>query len=172
MDLGTYIQFNGKPGVQFERLYPYAIERVWDAVTSSEELARWFPSRVTHEARVGGSIDFQGDPYSDPASGTILTYQPPTTFGFTWGPDELHFTLETVGEGCRLVLVNVLSEVDAAARNASGWTICLAELDKLLAGKASEGPHSEEAGAAFEGIMAQYVAAGMPSGADIPDKKS
>jgi len=171
MELGTYIDYKGKPAVRFERTYPHSIDRVWVAVTESDDLARWFPSGVIHEARVGGAIAFQGDPYSDPATGTILEFDPPTTFGFTWGPDEIHFTLEQLGARCRLVLVNVLAEANAAARNASGWTVCLAVLDKLLAGVPSDGPHSEDADAGFEGIMAAFVAAGMPSGAEIPEKR-
>ncbi len=171
MDLGTYTDYEGKPAVRFERTYPHSIERVWQAVTESDDLERWFPSRVTYEAKVGGSIEFAGDPYSDVSSGTILEFEPQTRFGFTWGPDEVHLTLEDLGAECRLVLVNVLEEVDSAARNASGWTICLAELAKVLAGERSDGPHSEEAGAAFEGIMRTYVAAGMPSGAAVPDKR-
>lgn len=171
MDLGTYIDYEGKPAVRFERTYRHPIDRVWEAVTESDDLARWFPSGVNHDAEVGGTIAFQGDPYSDPATGTILEFDPPTTFGFTWGPDELHFTLEERGKSCRLVLINVLSEANTAARNSSGWTICLGELDKVLAGESSEGPHSQVADAAFERIMAKYVAAGMPSGAEIPTKK-
>lgn len=170
MDLGTYIDYQGKPAVRFERTYRYSIDRVWEAVTESDELARWFPSGVDHVAVVGGTITFHGDPYSNPDTGTILEFDPPTKFGFTWGPDELHLTLEDRGENRRLVLINVLSEANTAARNASGWTVCLAELDKALAGVQSGGPHSEAADAGFEGIMAKYVAAGMPSGAGIPSK--
>ena len=170
MDLGTYIEYQGKPAVRFERTFPHSIDRVWAAVTESEELARWFPSGVDHEAEVGGVIAFHGDPYSNPDTGTILEFDPPTAFGFTWGPDKLHLTLEQLGESCRLVLINVLSEANTAARNASGWTVCLAEFDKVLAGVRSGGPHSESADAGFEGIMAKYVAAGMPSGAAIPSK--
>ena len=171
MDLGTYIDYEGKPAVRFERTYPHSIDRVWEAITESDALLRWFPSGVSHDARVGGTIAFEGDPYSDPATGTILAFEPKAKFAYTWGPDELHFTLDDLGERCRLVLINVLEEANAAARNASGWTVCLAELDKVLAGQRSDGPHSEEAGAAFEGIMEQYVAAGMPSGAEIPEKR-
>ena len=170
MDLGTYIEYQGKAAVRFERIYPHPIERVWAAVTESDELARWFPSRVDHQGEVGGTIAFHGDPYSNPDTGTILEFVPPTTFGFTWGPDKLHLTLKKRGESCRLVLINVLSEANTAARNASGWTVCLAELDKVLAGVQGGGPHSEAADAGFEGIMAKYVAAGMPSGAGIPSK--
>lgn len=171
MDLGTYIDYEGKPAVRFERTYPYPIGRVWQAITESDDLARWFPSRVTHESRTGGSIEFAGDPYSDVSAGTILRFEPQTRFGFTWGPDEVHMTLEDLGDSCRFVLINVLEEANTAARNASGWTVCLSELDKVLAGERGDGPHSEEAGAGFEGIMATYIAAGMPAGAAIPGKR-
>lgn len=168
-ELGTYIDHDGRPAVRFERIYPHGIERVWTAVTESADLEKWFPSRVTHQARPGGSIEFAGDPYSHVNSGTILEFEPRTRFGFTWGPDEVHMLLEDLGGSCRLVLINVLAAADEAARNASGWTVCLSELDKVIAGERSDGPHSDEAAAAFEGIMAAYVAAGMPAGAAIPD---
>lgn len=171
MDLGTYIQHDGNPAVRFERAYPHSIDQVWEAVTKPEDLAHWFPSGLSHDARVGGTITFTGDPYSDPSTGTILEFDAPTIFSFAWGSDELHFELEEIGESCKLVLINVLSEADTAARNASGWTVCLAELDKFLAGVASQGPHSGDADSAFEGIMATYIAAGMPAGAQIPGKK-
>lgn len=170
-DLGTYVDHDGKPAVRFERTYPHSIEQVWAAVTTSEDLEQWFPSRVAHEGRAGGAIEFAGDPYSDASAGSILEYEPMTRFGFTWGPDEVHMTLEDLGGTCRLVLINVLDEAGTAARNASGWTVCLSELDKHLAGERSEGPHSEEAGAGFEEIMKAYIDAGMPSGAEIPDKR-
>ena len=168
MDLGTYIDHDGRPAVRFERSYPHSIGRVWQAVTKPEDLVRWFPSGVTHEARAGGAIAFMDDPYMDPTTGTILEFEPQTTFGFTWGPDELHVTLEDLGGTCWLVLLNVLAESDAAARNASGWHVCLAELDRFLAGEASDGPHSESADAEWEGIYETYVDSGMPSGAAIP----
>ncbi len=171
-DLGTFIDHDGRPAVRFERTYPHPIDRVWTAVTESEDLGKWFPSGVTHEARAGGSIEFAGDPYSDVNSGTILEYEPKTRFAFTWGPDEVHLTLEDLGDCCRFTLINVLEAADAAARNASGWTVCLSELDKVLAGERSDGPHSEQAAAGFEDIMATYIAAGMPAGAVIPEPRS
>lgn len=171
MERGTYVGHEGKPAVRFERSYPYPADRVWRAITEPRELAQWFPSRVAHEGRVGGTITFDGDPYSDPSTGTILTFVRPTAFSFTWGDDVLHFTLETVGDHCQLVLINVLSEAKAAARNAAGWTICLSELDKELAGIASAGPHDPVVGASFDLLLEQYVADGLPTGAIIPDVK-
>ncbi len=82
-----------------------------------------------------------------------------------WFPshgDELHLTVEPDGEGAVLTLLNVLEARDAAARNAAGWTVCLAELDAHLGGPrgATAEPWPE--------LYAAYVAAGVPSGAPIP----
>lgn len=46
MDLGTYIEHNGRPAVRFERTYAHSVDRVWAAVSDPEELAHWFPSSV------------------------------------------------------------------------------------------------------------------------------
>lgn len=172
MDLGSFIEREGKPALRFDRNSSYPISHVWAALTEPAKLRRWFPSGVTHEAKVGGRIEFFGEPYSKPDTGRILEFLPPTAFAFTWGPDELHMKLERFGNGCRLILINVLATADSAARNAAGWSICLAELDKVLADKPSAGPHSDEAGGAFEAILRMYVAAGMPSGASAAERPS
>jgi hypothetical protein len=80
----------------------------------------------------------------------------------------LHFALEARADGGSvLTLTDVLEARDAAARNAAGWTVCLAELGKHLAGQVSDGPHSHTAESWQEHYEA-CVAAGMPSGAYIP----
>jgi len=33
MDLGSFIEFEGRPAVRFERTYDHPVERVWAAVT-------------------------------------------------------------------------------------------------------------------------------------------
>jgi hypothetical protein len=138
MDRGSYIQFDDRPAVRFERVYPHPIDQVWSAVTAPGELAHWFPSSVSYEPHVGATITFAGDPNLDPTDG-----------------------------GTRLVLINVLAERNTAARNASGWHVCLAELEKQLGGIASAGPHSEHA-LSFRPLYDDYVAAGLPSGAWTP----
>lgn len=119
------------------------------------------------EPRVGGQVSFSADPHTGPATGTVLEFDPPHRLAFTWAEDELLLELAPTDAGCRLTFVNVLAERDTAARNASGWDVCLGELDKLLSGVASRGPHSDDA-APFQPIYDRYVAAGVPSGAEIP----
>jgi uncharacterized protein YndB with AHSA1/START domain len=169
MDRGTYVEDDGQPAVRFQRTYPHPIERVWAAVSEPDELAHWFPSQVKLDPHVGGAIDFSGDPNLESSSGTILAFEPPCRLTFTWGGDELRFELEPVGTNeCRLTLIDVLGERDTAARNASGWTVCLAELDKHLNGIVSRGPNSPDA-QPFAELYAGYIADGMPSGAWIPE---
>jgi uncharacterized protein YndB with AHSA1/START domain len=170
MDRGSYLEIDGRPAVRFEREYPHPVERVWAAVTTSADLVHWFPSPVRIEPHAGGQVSFGEDPYTGPATGTVLTFEPPRRLAFTWGEDELRLELAPTAAGCRLTFVNVLAERDTAARNASGWDICLGELDKLLSAVASEGPHSDDA-APFQPIYDGYVAAGLPSGAEIPSRR-
>jgi uncharacterized protein YndB with AHSA1/START domain len=170
MDRGTLVDHDGRPAVRFRREYARPVQRLWAAITEPDELARWFPSNVRMEPKAGGTIAFFGDsnlPESGHA-GTILVYDPPRRLAYTWGDSELHFELEPKGEdACVLTLTDVLEARDAAARNAAGWAVCLAELGKLLAGQVAGGPHGGSAESWREHYEA-YVAAGMPSGAHIP----
>lgn len=168
MDYGTFVDHDGRPAVRFQRTYQHSPSRVWSAITEPGELAHWFPSKVSMEPYTGGTIEFSEDPNIPPRSGRILAFDPPHRLAYTWGPDELHFVVEPAGAGgCVLTLVHVLDARDTAARNAAGWSVCLAELDKHIAGQLAEGPHS--AGAEpWQPYYDAYVAAGMPAGAPIP----
>ncbi|HEX5190596.1 MAG TPA: SRPBCC family protein [Streptosporangiaceae bacterium] len=170
MERGTLIDHDGRPAVRFRREFAHPAERLWAAITNPEDLARWFPSKVRMEPRAGGTIEFFGDPNQPAArtTGTILVFEPPTRLAYTWHASELHFTIEAAaGGGCVLTLTDVLDARDAAARNAAGWTVCLAELGKHLAGQRADGPHSDTA-ESWQRHYDDYVAAGMPSGAGIP----
>ncbi|MGY1770039.1 SRPBCC family protein [Blastococcus sp. SYSU D00813] len=167
-DLGTYVEHGGRPAVRFVRTYPHPVERVWRTVSDPAELAHWFPSRVTIEPREGGRITFSDDPYTEGATGVVLVWDPPRRLSFSWFEDELHLTLEeTAGGGCRLTLVNTLGDRAAAARNASGWLVCLAELAKALDGRPGSGPHGDGV-LPWEPVYAAHLAAGLPSGAEVP----
>ena len=170
-DRGTLIAHDGRPAVRFTRRYAHPVERLWTAVTDPQELVRWFPSRVRMQPRIGGTIEFYGDPNIPDApgqSGTVLVYEPPRRLSFTWWANEVHFLLEPSDDGgCVLTLIDVLESSDTAARNAAGWSVCLAELDKVVSGMIADGPHGASA-ASWSELYADYVAAGMPSGAAIP----
>lgn len=169
MTLGSYLEYEGRPAVQFEWVYPHSLHDVWRAVSEGSQLSQWFPATVALEPRVGGLVTFSGDPYADDSSGVVLVFDPPRGLAFSWLEDELHFQLEPIEEGhCRLTLTNVLADPAAAARNAAGWSVCIAELDKLIAGRRVDGPHSAAAAEAGQHYYDAYVEAGLPSGAAIP----
>jgi uncharacterized protein YndB with AHSA1/START domain len=169
MDRGILVDYDGRPAVRFRREFAQPVERLWAAITEAEELERWFPSKVRMRPEAG-TIEFYGDPNLPDSghTGTILLYEPPKRLAYTWGASELHFALEASDDGgCVLTLTDVLEARDAAARNAAGWAVCLAELGKYLAGKLAGGPHSETP-KSWREHYEDYVAAGMPSGAHIP----
>jgi hypothetical protein len=145
-----YITYDGRPAVLFQRSYPY------------------FPSRVSIEPRQGGTIRFSGDPNLDASPGTVLAFHPPQRLAFSWGGDDLHFALAATDDaGCSLTLINVLEAPDAAARNAAGWSVCLAQLTTLLATGAAAGPHGD-VGGSWRSYYDEYLADGLPAGAPIP----
>lgn len=167
MDMGTFVKYQGRPAVRFEGSYDHPVERLWTAISDPDELPQWFPSKVALQPQVGGNIEFSGDPNMPSSSGTILEYQAPARLAFSWGGNELHFELEPAGKGgCSFTLIDVLQAENEAARNAAGWSVCLAELDKLMAGAQASGPHADTQ--SWREYYDAYIAAGMPSGAPIP----
>lgn len=168
MDLGSYIEPEGRPAVRFERVYDHLVDRVWAAVTEPDELAHWFPSRAVIELQEGGLADFSGDPNVPSFIGRVVVCEPPRRLGFTWGGDELLFELETLGENrSGLTLTNFLEAENTAARTAAGWSVCLKELDKLLADAQPDGPHTASA-QSWQAYYEEHVEAGIPHGARIP----
>jgi uncharacterized protein YndB with AHSA1/START domain len=143
---GTLVTIDGKPALRFERRYRHPMERVWRAVSDPAELSQWFPSNVEGDRSVGAELTFvddaqraaareAGEPTRDDGpmfSGTVITYDPPRVFSFTWGGELLRFELLPDGADSVLVFTHVLSHPSVAARNGSGWHMCLVALDHLL----------------------------------------
>ena len=170
-DNGTYLEVDGRPAVRFERIYPQPVERVWQAVTEPAEMRHWFPSpEVSHDARAGGSITLSADPYApDAKTSRVLTWDPPHGFAFEWQDDELHFTLTEHEEGCRLVLVNLLSTSGASARNGAGWEMCLGHLDRVVDGTWEPLP-TDGSLAEFLPVLEKYKTAGFPDDGWLPEE--
>ena len=165
---GTYLEIDGRPALRFERSLAYPVERVWRAITEPAEIHRWFPAAVELELRVGGPMSFRfDDPHAPPTDGEVTELDPPRLFAFDWGGEQLRFELERAGDGCRLLFTHFLSERIQAARDAAGWEKCLTELDRLLAGEDAKAP-GIGATPEWRELYDKYVAAGLPSGAEVP----
>lgn len=122
--------------VRVERRYEHPIERVWRAVTEPEGLTEWFPAPVTFAGEVA---DFGDD------KGRVLVHEPPHRLVFTWGDDQLEFSLSEDGDGTVFVLTHTFSDRGGAASFAAGWENCLQVLALVLAGAPVPPPEPFEA---------------------------
>jgi uncharacterized protein YndB with AHSA1/START domain len=141
---GKLIEVAGdRVGVRFERRLAHPPERVWRAVTETEELAKWFPARpeIGGERQVGAALTFTYPNNEEPPeTGEILELDSPRRFAFSWrpgaegaDPQVLRFELEPDGDGTRLVFTHELPRPDSA-KVAAGWELCLDDLELALAG--------------------------------------
>jgi len=127
---------------------PAQRQRVWEAVTKPEQLARWFGVVSDMDFRVGGAIQFTWENERCPYPGVIEVIEPGQRFAFRWpsyavGHPRLTFatapstlveiTLEECAEGTQLTLVesgfaslprSVPAE-ELYRSNQDGWQGCL-----------------------------------------------
>jgi uncharacterized protein YndB with AHSA1/START domain len=167
---GTYEQVDGLPVVRFERTFPHPVGAVWEAVTDSAQLEKWFPTTVEISAlRPGAPIDFRfaQDAYP-PMTGEVREVDEPRRLVFTWGDDELTFELSERDDGtaCRLTFSVVLDSAEKAARDSAGWDDCLDMLDQVVAGHAPERPHLS---GNWRTYYEEYKRRGLPATAEIPE---
>jgi uncharacterized protein YndB with AHSA1/START domain len=82
--LATFID---RHTMRYDRAYPHPIERVWDAVSTSEHLDVWLLPESRVEPRLGGRCAFGwGGPADDPVAttGEVTVFDPPSTIEFSF----------------------------------------------------------------------------------------
>ncbi|MFI6429981.1 SRPBCC family protein [Rhodococcus oryzae] len=123
-------------------------DRVWQALTDPEHIAKWFGQRaVIDSLTVGARGVFSWDEHGDMPL-EIIEVDAPDRFGYRWGhlgePDlsrgtDVRFTLRELGGSTELTVVETgfdrVSDVESERRDAlegnrQGWN---AELDELVA---------------------------------------
>src|SRR5438309_1718298 len=67
----------GSATLTFERHIGHPIEDVWDAITGSEPLQRWYMSKAIIEGRKDGRIELWSGSAQVHVTGRILTWDPP-----------------------------------------------------------------------------------------------
>ncbi|MGW6460637.1 SRPBCC family protein [Streptomyces sp. NPDC055078] len=126
---------DGRTALRMERRLAHPPQRVWDAITRPEQLARWFPSEVSVELRPGGKVGFLFPGETEPdLTGVVTDAEEPRLFGFTWGDDHLRWEIVPDGEGSLLTLVHTFGDRFGAASFASGWHGCVTALGQFLDG--------------------------------------
>lgn len=144
VDLGEVVRDGDRIGLQFVRHYPHPLERVWRAITESEDIRQWMPCDLIGERRAGAELRLPFDAaavdkydIAEPVlTGRIEIWQPPTLFQWTWDADVLRFELSATTTGTQLVFTTWPDDqaLEAAANSAGGYHLCLAELGALLDG--------------------------------------
>lgn len=141
-DLGTYERHGDHVDVRFERVYPRAPERVWQALTDPARLADWMGvSRV--EPYVGGAFETMLDgPY--PSTGTVRVWDPPRALEFSWSnghsPDStIRYELAPEASGTRVTFTHRHMPHASIMLMLPGWHTFFAKLESLL----DDGPPPE-----------------------------
>jgi len=139
---GELIHEGERPGLRYRRRYLHPIERVWRAITESDQLRYWMPCDIVGERTAGAAITLPFWPghvekyaIDEPTlTGRIELWEPPHRFGWTWGGDLLIFELTAVDGSTELIFTTWPEDPDLAGivSSAGGYHLCLAELTLLL----------------------------------------
>ncbi len=135
--------------IQFERVLPGSIERVWEFLTSSEHLAGWFGGgsmRYSIEPREGGAVELA----DGHIRGVVTQWKPPGLLAYTWNvfhPGEMEsrylesyvmFELKPHEDDVLLTLQHRPILEDFASQTMMGWHTFLDLLGALLRGEQPE----------------------------------
>src|SRR5580693_3602139 len=101
-------RFIDRHTIQYVRVYPHSIERVWAAVTDPAQMALWFFPEAEIDARAGGAYVLGGR--GSDFHGVITIFEPPRLVRYggpsPHGPDGYwQFTLDPVPDGTRMMFV-------------------------------------------------------------------
>jgi uncharacterized protein YndB with AHSA1/START domain len=150
---GTFLRDGDRVGLRYERTLRHPPERVWQALTESDDLWHWFPADIGfgREPAVGTKLEFRFweetvaeareeltemgvDPDDAVQSGELLAWEPPRLLEFTWDVDHVRFELTPHDAGTILTLTTWLGDSLHAGPSdvAAGYHLCLDALAELL----------------------------------------
>jgi uncharacterized protein YndB with AHSA1/START domain len=108
--------------IEYVRVFPHPIERVWRAVTDATEIAAWFFEPAEIDSHAGGAYALGGPGTS--FKGVITIFEPPRFVRY--GGPEVHgafgywqFALDPVEGGTRIIFQQ--SSQPGVWRNTHGW---------------------------------------------------
>lgn len=135
---GNLIEHGDEWELILTRLLHHPRKDVWDALTRSDELAKWGPFKPDRDLTEVGSVRLthMNNPQEDVRQGYVLDVEPPSLLEFQWGNDILRWELQEAGEGTELILRHRFANREMAPSYAAGWHLCLKGLTGTLAGEA------------------------------------
>jgi uncharacterized protein YndB with AHSA1/START domain len=143
-DFGKLDRSGGRATVRYTRRLTHPPEKVWQALTEPEHLAAWFPSTFEGDREVGAKLRFTfREVKLPPMDGEMLAYEPPALLAFRWGDEDLRFELSPAGAGTLLNFTASFDEMGKAARDGTGWHLCLDRLMFVLDGETGPWPEGD-----------------------------
>jgi uncharacterized protein YndB with AHSA1/START domain len=139
--LGEILRDGGGYALRYERRLSHQPERVWRALTESDQLRHWFPADIVGPREEGAELvvpfwDDVAAKYSiekPVLTGRIVTWDPPHRFAWLWDDELLTFDLDALDGGTRLTLTVRLSPSGPGADNVgAGYHVCLDQLVVLV----------------------------------------
>lgn len=154
--LGTVLHDGGRVGLRYVRRLRHDRQKVWRALTESDQLQHWFPSDIVGERREGAEIVLPFWPahveaygIDEPAvPGRIHVWDPPRVFEWSWDTDRLRWELDAAPDGTVLTFTVWIGDPTAHGEDggspddatgtssaAAGYHVCLDHLEALLDGR-------------------------------------
>ncbi|HUX84169.1 MAG TPA: SRPBCC family protein [Chitinophagaceae bacterium] len=133
---GKILPRDGGYTVQFERLLPHPPEKVWGALTVTENLALWL-GEMEIDLRQGGRIRIRFPHSQDEVLGEITALVPGALLEYTWESRETRASLvrweltQQEGDHCRLLLRHTAAGAVKPSL-CSGWHVHLGLLADML----------------------------------------
>jgi uncharacterized protein YndB with AHSA1/START domain len=135
---GRLEQVGDRWQIRFTRVLAHSPEKVWRALTDSEQRQAWFPdTSIGDFTTVGAQLSFAvpGTKFD----GEVLAADPPRLLELRWGTDILRFELRPDGAGTVLEFSDTITEVGKGARDTAGWHVCIDRLESALDEKSPAG---------------------------------
>lgn len=139
--LGQIVVEGDATRLRFARDLGHPPERVWRAITESDQLRHWMPCDLVGPREEGAElvVPFWDDvaerhAIAEPVlHGRIITWDPPRRFVWEWEDELIAFDLEPQGEGTRLLLeVRLSPKGPGADKVGAGYHVCLDQLVALV----------------------------------------
>jgi uncharacterized protein YndB with AHSA1/START domain len=129
-ELGTLAREGTQSVLRFRRRLAHPREKVWRALTEDAHLAAWFPTTIEGDRAAGAPLHFSfRQAEAAPFDGRMLAFDPPGLMELRWADDVLRFELVADGDAaCVVSLTVTFPEHGKAARDGTGWHVCLDQL--------------------------------------------
>lgn len=122
--------------LRLQRTFAQDRDAVWHAITEPDAVGQWTPVRPSRALTSTGPVQLTAvDGSGGVHDSEVRSVSAPESLTYTWGDDELRFSVFEEDDGTLLTLAHTMDDHNAAASTAAGWHLCLSALELLLAGQ-------------------------------------